>query len=203
MKDEALRVSGSAENNKAIILEQLRMHLPASARVLEIASGTGQHAVHFAANMPDVTWQPSDVSLEGMDLLPRLAQAGLPNIAQPILLDIAHWPNLRPKFDAVFSANCLHIVPEDLLAPYVEGCGKSLKAGGKMMLYGPYKYGGAFTTPSNEQFNDFLGETYPGGGIRDFERVRDLARANGMELEADVAMPANNQFLIFAKKLLP
>lgn len=194
-----LKFSQSAENNKDAILKQMRDLFSGRARILEIASGTGQHAVHIASALPNLSWTPSDLSLEVMDLLPRLENANLDNIEVPIALDIAHWPNLRPKFDGVFSANCIHIAPEFLLKSYVEGCAKSLKSGGKMMLYGPFKYAGEYTTPSNAEFNMWLAEMHPGAGIRDFETVCDLAAENGLLFREDRPMPANNQFLVFEK----
>ena len=116
--------------------------------------------------------------------------------------DIDHWPNLRPKYDAVFSANCLHIVGEEKLLPYVNGASGSLKVGGKMLLYGPFKYGGEFTTPSNAEFDRFLRQNHPGSGIRDFEQINMLAEQAGLEFVQDIAMPANNQFLIWQKKAM-
>lgn len=194
-----LQFSKSADANKGVILEQLRNALQPLARVLEIASGTGQHAVYFASSLPGVTWQPSDVDLDAMDLQRRLDAEAPENVLPLVALNIAHWPTLRPKYDAVFSANCLHIIPNSLVAPYVAGAAKSLKPGGQMLLYGPFKYGGAFTTPSNAQFNGFLENTYSGGGIRDFEAIDGLANENGMTFVSDTPMPANNQFLVWRK----
>ena len=194
--------SKAADNNKAVILEQLKSCLDAGSRVLEIASGTGQHALHFAAEFPEIIWQPTDVDLDTYALRQQLAGHELPNLETPFVLDIDHWPNLRPKYDAVFSANCLHIVAEEKLTPYVNGASSSLRAGGKMLLYGPFKYGGEFTTPSNAEFDRFLRQNYPGSGIRDFEQINLLAQQAGLEFVQDIAMPANNQFLIWQKKAL-
>jgi cyclopropane fatty-acyl-phospholipid synthase-like methyltransferase len=191
--------SKSADANKDVILERLQTVLKPDARVLEIASGTGQHALHFARNLDHVEWQPSDRDLNEYRLAETLANANFKNLASPITLDVLHWPNLRPKFDAVYSANCIHVMPLENLKPYVEGAAKSLKQGGCMLLYGPFKYGGEFTTQSNADFSRFLGETYPGGGIRDFETVNQLAKDNGLTFESDTPMPANNQFLVWRK----
>lgn len=191
--------SKSADANKDVILEQLQSVLKPHARVLEIASGTGQHALHFAEHLEHVEWQPTDRDLNTYELAYTVQNAGLKNVAQPIVLDVLHWPNLRPKFDAVYSANCIHVMPPENLKPYVEGAAKSLKQDGVLLLYGPFKYDGKYTTESNENFSNFLAETYPGGGIRDFETVDQLAKDNGLTFESDTPMPANNQFLVWRK----
>jgi cyclopropane fatty-acyl-phospholipid synthase-like methyltransferase len=191
--------SPSASRNRDPILAQLRKVLKPDARVLEIASGTGEHAVYFANAMPSLAWQPTDLDLDAMGLRARLEREGPGNVAEPFALNIAHWPNLRPKFDAVISINCIHIAPEELLSTYVAGAVGSLKRRGMMILYGPFKYGGAVDTKSNEDFDRFLQETYSGGGIRDFEHVDGLAVEQGMVFEKDIAMPANNRFLVWRK----
>ncbi len=197
--EDGLQFSQAAENNKDVILEQLQRVLPKDARVLEVASGTGQHATHFASAMTNLLWQPSDRDLGVMDLSQRLESEAPKNVLPPIVLDIAHWPNLGPKFDAVYSANCIHIAPAELLPAYVEGVARSLKLNGTMLLYGPFRYDGAFTTKSNSDFNDFLESTYPSGGIRDFKTVDALASENGLTFVSDTPMPANNQFLVWRK----
>jgi len=194
-----LPFSTAADNNKEVIAEQLARHLTSAARVLEIASGTGQHAEFFTTAMPHLVWQPSDVNVDETGLKARVTAARIPTLLEPIVLDIDHWPNMRPAYDVVYSANCIHIIPPRLLPKYVAGAARSLKSGGSMMLYGPFKYGGAFTTESNARFNDWLAERYDGAGIRDFEHIDELARLNGLVFESDEAMPANNQFIIWKK----
>lgn len=196
---EEFRISRAADANKGPILAELQRVLPDGARVLEIASGTGQHAAFFASNMPGITWQPSDVTLDGTGLVPRLADADQTNIADPIVLDISHWPSLRPRFDAIFSANCLHIVGPALLAPYITGCAKCLKPSGMILLYGPWRYGGEYTTQSNREFDAFLQETYPGAGMCDVEELKSIADLHGFHLNEDIAMPANNQLLVLRR----
>lgn len=200
---EKYRISKAAEANKGPILQQLQRLLPDGARVLEVASGTGQHAVHFAQSLPGITWQPSDIGFDESDLPARLADAALANIAPPIILDIAHWPSLRPRFDAVFSANCLHIVGERFLERYVAGCAKSLKQQGLILLYGPWRYGGRYTTESNRDFDLFLKETYPGAGICDVDDLQSAAGEHGFRLVEDIAMPANNQLLVLKRGANP
>ncbi len=194
-----VQFSASADRNKDHILAQLRACLSPSDRVLEIASGTGQHAMHFSTEMDDIIWQASDRDLATFGLSQTLAPPLRDNLLSPIVIDISAWPQLDHAYDAVFSANCLHIIPEQLLPLYVAGAARSLAPGGKMLLYGPFRYNGAFTTPSNAEFNNFLQQTYPGGGIRDFEAVDALASHHGLKLQQDIAMPANNQFLIWEK----
>jgi cyclopropane fatty-acyl-phospholipid synthase-like methyltransferase len=191
--------STSADNNKMPILEQLRTVLNDGNRVLEIASGTGQHALCFSADMPAIDWQPSDRDLQAFGLAETLAKQTRANLLELIVVDIAHWPPMAAKFDAVYSSNCLHIISSELVEPYISGAASCLRPGGSMLLYGPYKYGGNFTTPSNQDFDGFLRKTYPGGGIRDIEMVKELARANGLVFVSDTPMPANNQFMIWRK----
>ena len=192
--------SRSADNNKDHILEQLRSCLKAGDAVLEVASGTGQHGLHFSQHLPQVTWQCSDLDLETFALGTTLAQHKRANLPAPLVLDIGAWPQLDRAYDAVYSANCIHIIPDALVQPYVEGAASALSPGGLMLLYGPYKYGGDFTTPSNADFDVFLRNTYAGGGIKDFETLAGHAEANGLTLVQDIAMPANNQFLIWRKE---
>ena len=192
--------SKSADSNKDVILEQLKLCLKPGDILLEVASGTGQHAIHFSRAMPDVVWQASDRDLDAFGLQTTLSTGVIrENLLPPVVLDIARWSALCDTYDVVYSANCLHVIPQELVELYVAGAAASLKAGGLMLLYGPFKYGGDFTTASNRDFDVFLRETYPGGGIRDFEWIDELAIANGLQFESDTAMPANNQFLIWRK----
>ncbi len=191
--------SRSADANKDHILNQLTTCLKAGDLVLEIASGTGQHIVHFSKNLPDIHWQSSDVDLVNYGLPEVVANNQCANLLAPLSLDIASWPELNARFDAVYSANCIHIIGSELLAPYVAGAAGVLNPGGLMLLYGPYKYGGEFTTQSNADFDQYLRSSNQGGGIKDFETLDELAKQNGLALENDVDMPANNQFLIWRK----
>ena len=191
--------SRSADANKDHILRQLRACLHSNHHVLEIGSGTGQHALYFTQSMPEITWQCSDVDLTSFSLDKVLDSSPRSNLLDPIIVDIDNWPDLQRAYDAVYSANCIHIIRHDQLAPYVEGASRSLKPGGLMLLYGPYKYGGKFTTQSNADFDVYLRTSYGAGGIKDFEVINKLANENGLALENDVAMPANNQFLVFRK----
>ena len=194
-----LPFSTAAENNKEVIAEQIGLNLSAPSRLLEVASGTGQHAEFCTEKLPHIVWQPSDVEIVESRLRERVVRCGRPTLLEPIVLNIDHWPNLRPAYDGVFSANCIHIIPPHLLPKYVQGAAKSLKRGGLMMLYGPFKYGGEFTTESNRNFNQWLADRYDGAGIRDFETIDELAADNGLTFLSDQAMPANNQFIVWKK----
>ena len=193
------RFSEAAENNKNHILLVLQERLPPNARVLEIGSGSGQHALHIAAEMKSIIWQPTERS-EGMpDLEKNLSDYGSPNILTPLQLDLSleQWPDTDTN--CVYSANVMHIINEKLGESLVRGVGKNLSEEGLFILYGPYKYSGDFTTQSNAEFDTWLKERDPNSGIRDFEWVTDLANQHGLSLQADLSMPANNQMLIFQK----
>ena len=183
----------------APILERMATILSPGHRLLEIGSGTGEHAVAIAAANPGVTVQTSDADLSAMGLPERIARSSLPNLLDPIALDIAHWPSLRPKFDVVLAINCIHIAPESLLPSFAKGAARSLRQGGLVALYGPFRYGGMFDTPSNEAFDRFLRETYPGGGIRDFETVDGSMAEAGLRIVSDTEMPANNRFIVWRR----
>ena len=189
--------SAAAERNRAVIRDVLRTYLAPGAEVLEIASGTGQHALHCAATMPDIVWQPTDVDIDAYDLRDTVASANIANLRPPMVLDVTRFPDFGSAYDAVYSANCIHVMPHENLAPYVAGAVRALKPLGMMMLYGPFNYGGSYTGEGNERFDAFLGERYPGGGIRDFEEVDALARSVGMELHDDHPMPADNRLLVW------
>ncbi|EFL90230.1 DUF938 domain-containing protein [Ahrensia sp. R2A130] len=193
------KFSQSADRNRKDIAAKLRARVQDGATVLEIASGTGQHMLHFSEAMPDIIWQPSDRSLEEFELRETVLAASRANLLAPLQIDVSRFPDFQEAYDAVYSANCIHVMSSANLEPYIAGAAKALKPGGMMMLYGPFKYDGEFTTPSNEQFDAFLRGTYDDGGIRDFARVDELAEANGLSFHSDSEMPANNQFIIWRK----
>ena len=172
-------------------------------RVLEIGSGTGQHAVHFARALPHLHWQPSDRAPWLPTLRDRITREGPCNLAAPIELDVSVSPWPAVAADAVFSANTLHIMAWREVEAFFAGVGRVLAATGAgpartLAVYGPFKYRDAFTTPGNAQFDASLKARDPASGIRDFEAVDALARAQGFTLAADHAMPANNQLLVWS-----
>ena len=191
--------SQAADNNKASILAVLKECLVADANVLEVGSGSGQHAIHMAAMLPEIRWQPSERD-EVLPLLTRNITAfGSANILPPVSLDLSasQWP--EGSVDCVYSANVLHIVSSDLGANLIRGGAQTLMAGGLLVFYGPFRYGGRCTTPSNADFDDWLRERDPRSGVRDFEWVCGLAAEAGLKLWDDRAMPANNQMLVFRR----
>jgi cyclopropane fatty-acyl-phospholipid synthase-like methyltransferase len=192
--------SEACERNRGPILGVLRDHFTDRRRVLEIGSGTGQHAVHFAAALPHLIWQTSDLepSLPGIRLW--LAESGLPNLPQPIALEVTgSWPQAR--FDAVFTANTLHIMSWENVRALFAALPNVLTEDAVLAVYGPFNYGGRFTSPSNASFDEWLKQRSPDSGIRDFEAVDELARTIGFTLLEDRPMPANNRTLIWRRGL--
>ena len=194
-----LAFSEACERNKHPILGMLRNELAESNRVLEIGSGTGQHAVHFARHLRHLEWQPTDRAAYLPDLVARIAEEGVPNLLAPLELDVlqTQWPAVTA--DAVYSANTLHIMSWLEVEAFFSGVGQVLAVGGVLVVYGPFRYAGRFTSESNAAFDISLRERDPASGIRDIEAVNRLAETQGLALTADHAMPANNQLLVWAR----
>lgn len=189
----------ACERNRGPILEVLREYFSDRRRVLEIASGTGQHAVHFAPAFPDAVWQTSDVEENLPGIRAWLDEAALPNLPAPLTLDVTgEWPEAR--FDAIFSANSLHIMPWSAVERFFEGVGRVLEPGGILAVYGPFNYHGTFTTDSNREFDGWLKQRSALSGIRDFEAVDRLAQGIGCTLLEDHTMPANNRLLVWRRR---
>jgi len=191
--------SAPAERNRQPILEILQRVLPEQGHGLEIASGTGQHVVHFARGLPGWRWQPSDPDPDQRrSTTARIAQAGLPNILEPLDLDVLQpWATL--PVDGVIVANLLHISAPETLPALFEGAEAVLRPGGIMHVYGPFKRNGAHTSDSNAAFEASLRKRNPAWGIRDLERVIQIAAKNGLlNLEIN-EMPANNFSLVFER----
>ena len=192
--------SEACERNRVPILEVLRDHFADRRRVLEVGSGTGQHAVHFAAALPRLIWQTSDLqpSLPGIRLW--IEESGLRNLPQPIPLDgTGAWPDAR--FDAVFTANTLHIMSWPDVRALFASLPKVLTADAVLAVYGPFNYQGRFTSPSNAAFDECLKQRSPYSGIRDFAAVDELARSIGFALVEDRPMPANNRTLVWRRSI--
>lgn len=190
--------SSAAERNKEPVLEVLRRVLPSEGLVLEIASGSGQHVVHFAAALPRLRWQPSEMDPElRRSIAARIAAAGLKNAAAPIELDVQRLPWPVQAANAVLAINLIHIAPWSAAEALVQGARRVLPRGGVLYLYGPYRRFGAHTAPSNERFDASLRAQDPRWGVRDMETVVELAAGAGFALEETVAMPANNFSLVF------
>ena len=191
--------SEACERNRGPILEVLREHFADRRRVLEIGSGTGQHAVHFAAALPRLIWQTSDIApgLPGIRLW--IEEAGLPNLPPPIALDVTGpWPGA--SFDAIFTANTLHIMSWPQVRALFRALPAVLAPDALLAIYGPFNTNGRFTSDSNAAFDTWLKQRSPESGIRDFAAVDELARSIGFALVEDRPMPANNRTLVWRRR---
>jgi cyclopropane fatty-acyl-phospholipid synthase-like methyltransferase len=191
--------SESCEQNRAPILKVLRVELTGRTRLLEIGSGTGQHAVYLAPEFPRLLWQTSDRSDMHAGIQAWLDDQNSPNILPPLPLDVRQdrWPSTR--YDAVFSANTVHIMTWSEVEYLFAGVGSVLESHGVFCLYGPFNYRGSYTSESNARFDEWLKARDPASGIKDFEALRDLAEKAGMDLKNDYEMPANNRTLVWSK----
>ncbi len=196
------RYSVAADRNKEPILEAARDCFERVNLVLEIGSGTGQHAEFFAEAFPRLHWLPSEIPPYLNTLKARFEAHPAPNIVAPVLLDVRHLPwNLGQarSVDMIYSANCLHIMSWESVHCLFAGIAEVLGLHGYLLLYGPFKYGGQFTTPSNAAFDLWLKRRDSASGVRDFEAVDALAATVGLSLLRDTPMPANNQCLIWQR----
>ena len=192
------QVAPAAERNAEPIRAVLARVLPAGGLVLEIASGTGQHAAHMARAFPAVTWQPSDPDPVARESIAAWRQeAGLDNLLPPVELDVTREPWPLVAADAVVCINMIHIAPWAAALALFRGAGRLLAGGGLLYLYGPYRFHGAFTAPSNAAFDASLRARDPAWGVRDLDDIEPAAAAAGFRLEETVAMPANNHSLVF------
>jgi cyclopropane fatty-acyl-phospholipid synthase-like methyltransferase len=189
----------SCEQNRVPILAVLREVFAHCRQVLEIGSGTGQHAVYFGAELPHLVWQTADVPPHHAGIRAWLAEAALPNVLPPLALDVCQTGWRGGRYDAVFSANTLHIMSWLEVGCFFAGVGEVLGAGGVLAVYGPFNYNGAFTSESNARFDAWLKARNPASGVRHFEAVAALARAQGLVLQQDIAMPANNRTLVWRR----
>jgi cyclopropane fatty-acyl-phospholipid synthase-like methyltransferase len=191
--------SAACERNREPILTILREHFVEPMRVLEIGSGTGQHAVYFAQHLPHVTWQTSDLPGNHPSIIAWQNETKLPNVLAPLTLDMNSpiWPT--DEFDAAFSANTCHIMAWSQVEQMFAGFPQILRKGGLACIYGPFNYGGEFTSPSNAVFDASLRAQVAHMGIRDFEAMQALAERNGLRLLTDHAMPANNRLLVWQR----
>ena len=194
-----LPFSDACERNKGPILEVLRTGFAGRAEVLEIGSGTGQHAVHFAAHLPHLTWHPTEQLAYVADLAARIKAEGGRNLRAPTVLDVRQsvWP-LR-SVDSVFTANTLHIMSWSEVTQLFSGLGQILAPAGVVCIYGPFRYDGRYTSQSNRDFDRMLQERDPKSGLRDLNAVTALGAQYGLRLRADHGLPANNRLLEFAR----
>ena len=189
----------ATERNREAILEVLQRELADAGAVLEIGSGTGQHAVFFGQNMPDLQWQTSDRTDNHAGIVAWVGTAGLENVAQPIELDVEKVDAVSGNYDAVFSANTAHIMSFAAVVCMFRLVGGLLSNGGAFCLYGPFNVNGEFTSASNDAFDQSLKSRDPLMGIRDLEALIKLGMQNGLEIASQYAMPANNMLLVWHK----
>lgn len=188
------------ERNKQPILEVLARVAPSAGKLLEIASGTGQHAAHFAAALPSLLYQPTDLDDANLASIEAWRKdAALSNLLTPLRLDVSDdaWP--VDQVEVLYNANLVHIAPWECAVGLFRGAARHLAPGGVMLLYGPFRIGGAHTAPSNQSFDEDLQRRDPRFGVRALEAVVALADERGLALEERVEMPANNQSLIFRR----
>ncbi|MDJ0654226.1 MAG: DUF938 domain-containing protein [Xanthomonadales bacterium] len=192
--------SEAAARNGEAILAELQVLLGTAETVLEIGSGTGQHAVLFAHHLPGLTWQPSDVAENLPGIRAWASESELPNLADPICLDLAapEWP--EATFDAVFSANVMQVIGSERAEELVAGAARRIRSDGLLVLYGPFNEGGQFTSPGNRALDQWARRSFHGGGLKDLEWVTGVATAAGLQPEPPRIMPANNRLLVFRKR---
>ena len=192
--------SPASARNRQPILEVLERVLPSAATVLELASGSGEHAIYFSKNLPHLTWQPSDVDDDGLASVESWVEhEALPNVRKPLRLDVCADDWIDEPVDAIYCCNMIHITPWEMTEALMRGVGKHLKAGGRLVTYGPYRIGDEHTAPSNASFDHSLRSRDARWGVRDFEAVSEEAKKNGLVFVERVAMPANNFILVFRK----
>ena len=189
--------SQACENNKSAIVAILKKAFKRTEFVLEIGSGTGQHAVYFAENLPRLVWQPSDLLVNYPNIIYRKENYGSINLRSPIVVDLNQAWQLSTPVDGIFTANTLHIISWALVKKFFSGVAKNLTSGGTLCVYGPFNYQGKYTSQSNAEFDLWLKERDENSAIRDFEAVEHLANLSGLSLIEDNPMPANNRLLTF------
>ncbi len=189
----------AAEQNKRPILAAIKPYLQGD--VLEIGSGTGQHAVYFAGEVPGICWQTSELESNLPEIEAWIEASGLDNLPPPIALDVyGAWP--QRQYDLIFTSNTFHILHQDGVEHCMQGTGFCLKPGAVFAVYGAFNYNGRYTSESNARFDRMLRQRDPGSGIRDFSWIERLAGRADLELLEDVEMPANNRTLIWQKRTL-
>lgn len=191
--------SEACERNKAPILDVIKPYLQHSKEVLEIGSGTGQHAAYFAGAMPHLIWHTTDLRENHPSILAWIESSELPNLRKPRTLNVGQsiWP--VNQIDAIFTANTCHIMSWERVRDMFEGANRVLKPGGHLLIYGPFNVNGEYTSESNKEFDASLKQRDPESGIRDYDDMNRVARHNGFSLIQRHEMPANNMLLAYQK----
>lgn len=191
----------SCEQNRQPIFEVLKPRVADASSLLEIGSGTGQHAVYFAPELPHLTWQTSDLQENHQGIKLWLAESEAANILPPLQLNTLNredWP--EHQFEAIYSANTAHIMPSEAVEAMFQGVGRILSKSGPFLLYGPFMYNGENTSESNLRFDGWLKARVPHQGVRDLAWLTTIADNAGLELTEDIEMPVNNRILVWRKK---
>ena len=191
--------SESCDQNREPILSVIQPLLKSSKTLLEIGSGTGQHAVYFAKKMPQLNWQTSDRAEYHAGIQQWLAEANLDNVQAPLLLDVLSDQWMSESYDAVFSANTLHIMHHECVQALFDNIANVLNENGLLIIYGPFNYDGNYTSESNARFDIWLKGNDSKSCIKDFEWVNELAEKAGLTLQEDYEMPANNRILCWKR----
>ena len=199
MLEESRPFSPAAERNKEVIFDKLSSHLQGNERVLEIGSGTAQHAVYFAQQLPTLIWHTSNYPEFLTQTEAGLAGIKPDNVLPPIPLDVMVYDFSKDVYDVIYTANTAHIMSWQAVIGMLVGVSKALADNGLFCIYGPFNYAGQFTSDSNASFDQQLRASNPLQGIRAFEGVNEIAMQNSLELIVDYSMPANNHLLIFKK----
>lgn len=190
--------SQACANNREPIYKIINRVFSDREKILEVGSGTGQHAAAFAPRMPHLTWQTSDLFENHAGIYQWCEFVDVPNLKAPILLDVNQMPWPTGRVDGIYTANTLHIMSWSSVQNFFSALSTVLSVNGRVVIYGPFNYHGAYTSPSNEQFDYWLKARDPESGIRDFEAVNALAEQAGLLLLEDNDMPANNRLLVWA-----
>jgi cyclopropane fatty-acyl-phospholipid synthase-like methyltransferase len=205
--DSAKRYAPATLRNREPIRKVLGEVLAEQGQVLEVGSGSGEHAVFFAAAFPAIVWQPTDADLECLaSIAAWTAEAGLANLRPPLRLDVraSPWPGVAERsFDAVVSINMIHIAPWEACRGLMAGAARALRSDGVLLLYGPFMIDGRHTAPSNAAFDASLKAMDPRFGVRDVAAVLKEAALSGLALKTQVRMPANNLALVLRRRLAP
>ena len=190
----------ASENNKTPILDRLYELFAQTKDVLEIGSGSGQHAIYFSRFFPELTWQTSELAVDIEALKKNISDFAGQNVLNPVLLEVneTQWPVSRAGL--IYTANTLHIMSFSCVEALFQGVGCTLDYGGHLCIYGPFKYENGFTTPSNAAFDQWLKDRDLASGIRDFETINEMAKTQALTLLNDYSMPANNQLLVFQRR---
>lgn len=192
--------SEACDQNRAPILVVIGDAFSSARQVLEIGSGTGQHAIYFGQHLPHLQWQTSDLPASHASINAWINEADLANVHAPFALDVATGPWPDATYDGIFSANTTHIMSWAMVESLFAGIAPILAPGASFCLYGPFNYNNAYTSPSNERFDAWLKDRNPDSGIRNFQDLDALAMNHGLQLSADNEMPANNRLLVWTRQ---